>query len=309
MTDSRPYEGPQHLEALQRLAREVWRLDRTAVDVGGTVGELAWGMGGLVPDAEWAGRTWHRNGDIVGWATLTRAPVVISRPGETMERPDTLDWQVHPRHADVLDGVLDWGESEGAGDSLATSARPANVAAIALLERRGFVPDEEAAWTLLNSRPLGDVGEPVLPAGFRLETMAEIGDVAGRVAVHRAAWEGSRMTVERYELIMRTPPYAPELDCVVQAPDGELVASALAWFDPELALGELEPVGTHVAHRQRGLGRAVNLFALQRLRDAGATEAIVACRGDDDYPIPKRLYTSVGFTEMSRQIPYIKLRR
>jgi hypothetical protein len=52
----------------------------------------------------------------------------------------------------------------------------------------------------------------------------------------------------------------------------------------------------------------VNLFALQRLRSAGATEAIVACRGDDDYPIPKRLYESVGFREISRQIPYIKPR-
>ena len=114
------------------------------------------------------------------------------------------------------------------------------------------------------------------------------------------------MTVERYEGVMATPPYSPDLDCVVAGPAGELVASALGWFDPDLALGELEPVGTRAGYRRRGLARAVNLFALQRLRDAGAREAIVACRGDDDYPIPKQLYESVGFRELSRQIPYIK---
>ena len=68
------------------------------------------------------------------------------------------------------------------------------------------------------------------------------------------------------------------------------------------AIGELEPVGTHADHQQRGLGRAVNLFALQRLREEGATLALVACRGDDDYP--RRLYESLGFRERSRTLPF-----
>ncbi len=158
----------------------------------------------------------------------------------------------------------------------------------------------------MNTRSLDDVEAPLLPDGFALRTMAELSDLQARVRAHRAAWDGSRMTVERYEDIMRTWPYSAELDCVVVAPTGELVASALAWFDPELALGELEPVGTHPGYRKRGLACAVNLFALQRLRQARAKEAIVACRGDDDYPVPKRLYESVGFRELSRQVPYVK---
>jgi ribosomal protein S18 acetylase RimI-like enzyme len=50
-------------------------------------------------------------------------------------------------------------------------------------------------------------------------------------------------------------------------------------------------------HRRLGLGRAVNLFALERLREEGAQLALVACRGDDAYPIPRKLYESVGFGE------------
>jgi hypothetical protein len=35
---------------------------------------------------------------------------------------------------------------------------------------------------------------------------------------------------------------------------------------------------------------------------AGATEAIVSCRGDERYPIPKRLYQSVVFREPTRDL-------
>ena len=48
----------------------------------------------------------------------------------------------------------------------------------------------------------------------------------------------------------------------------------------------------------------MNLFALQRLRDEGATTAIVACRGDDAYPVPAKLYESIGFREVWRTLPY-----
>jgi ribosomal protein S18 acetylase RimI-like enzyme len=206
----------------------------------------------------------------------------------------------------MLGAVLDWGEQLSEGGPTATSVRPANEPAIAILERRGYEPDIEAAWMLLNVRDLDEIEEPGPSAGYELTTMADVRDVERRVAVHRAAWERSRVTTELYEKIMRTWPYRADLDCVVEAPDGTLVASAIAWFDPDNRLGELEPVGTHPDYRLRGLGRAVNLFALRQLRAAGAREAIVACRGDSDYPIPKLLYESVGFCELSRQRRYIR---
>ena len=275
------------------------------VDVGGTVGELAWGLGGIWPDEQWTGRLWYAGAELLAWATLQRSPVQITRPGEREVCPDTLDWQVDPACSELLHDVLDWAEDESR-DAVATSVRAANQAAVVLIEERGYSVDDDAAWNLLNARSLNHVEEPVLPRGFELLTVAELKDVKKRVDVHRAAWEGSRMTVQRYEGVMGTWPYSPDLDCVVAGPAGEFVASALAWFDPDLVLGELEPVGTHAGYRRRGLARAVNLFALQRLRDAGAEEAIVACRGDDDYPVPKTLYESVGFRELSRQVPYVK---
>ena len=104
-----------------------------------------------------------------------------------------------------------------------------------------------------------------------------------------------------------TPAYRADLDCVVIAPDGSVAAYTLAWLDALNGVGELEPVGTHVDHQRRGLGRAVNVYALHRLREEGATSALVACRGDEAYPAPCKLYESVGFREWSRYLAFRRL--
>jgi GNAT superfamily N-acetyltransferase len=135
--------------------------------------------------------------------------------------------------------------------------------------------------------------------------MAEVNDIALRVAVHRAAWEPSALTVEKYAGVTSTWPYRPEFDFVVVAPDGALACSALGWYDEANRTGEFEPVGTHPDHRRLGLASAVMLFGMQRFRAAGATHAIVGCRGDEDYPVPKLVYHGIGFREISRDMPYV----
>ena len=145
-----------------------------------------------------------------------------------------------------------------------------------------------------NARSLDEIEEPRVPDGYRLITMAEYEDTASRSAAHRSAFTPSRFTDEVYAVVRKTWPYRADLDCVAVAPDGSVASYTLAWLDEVNRVGELEPVGTHEAHRRKGLGRAVNLFALQRLRDEGATRALVACRSDAAYPIPRKLYESVG---------------
>jgi len=200
--------------------------------------------------------------------------------------------------------VLEWFETVAIGTPWQTSARAANEQAIASLRRRGYVENPNAPWMLLNGRSLDEIEEPRVPDGYRLTTMHETLDIAARVAVHRDAFQPSRVTEESYRNVTRTWPYRRELDCVVQAPDNSLAAYALVWLDDENGVGEVEPVGTRSDHRRRGLARAVSLFALQRMRASGAEHAVVACRGDESYPIPKLLYESVGFHELSRSIPF-----
>jgi hypothetical protein len=67
------------------------------------------------------------------------------------------------------------------------------------------------------------------------------------------------------------------------------------WRCGDVAL--VEPVGCASAHRRRGLGGGVTLAALVAAREHGAATGIVLPRGDSGYPVPVRLYRSIGFTE------------
>jgi ribosomal protein S18 acetylase RimI-like enzyme len=112
--------------------------------------------------------------------------------------------------------------------------------------------------------------------------------------------------VESFTKLQTVWPYRADLDCVVEAPDGSLAAYCLAWLDDENRVGELEPVGTHPDHRRRGLAAAVCRFALRRLRDEGATRAIVySIEGSE----ATALYESIGLREHARSLELVKQRR
>jgi ribosomal protein S18 acetylase RimI-like enzyme len=300
--------NPTSLRSMQSLSQDVWRCNPALVNTDATLGELAWSWGSEeeAPDLVYERRQWTEDDRVVAWAYIV-PPQLMTISAERKEISDpSLVQQTHPERPDLLDCILDWFEVETPDSVRRTSVRAANIDALARLRARGYDPDPGAPWHLLNARDLREIEEPTLPPGYRLKTMRDVNDIPRRVAVHQAAWNSKRVTEESYERVMRTWPYRDDLDFVVEAPDGTLVASAIAWYDEEDGTGEFEPVGTHPEHRQRGIGRALMLFGCQRLRDAGATRAIVACRGDDDYPIPKMLYESAGFREISRDLPMVK---
>ncbi|WP_414636129.1 GNAT family N-acetyltransferase [Amycolatopsis sp.] len=120
------------------------------------------------------------------------------------------------------------------------------------------------------SRPLTDLPQPALPAGYRARPIRSEEDLPGRVAVHRAAWHPSRVTTGSYRDVMAAWPCRADLDWVVKTPDGSLVANCLIWLDERNRVGELEPVGTDPRFRRKGLSRAVCLAALHALRATGA---------------------------------------
>ena len=165
--------------------------------------------------------------------------------------------------------------------------------------------DPGAPWSQLNIRPLREIEPPALPAGFRLRNAGEV-DRAAIVALERAAWHPSRFTLESLLNVRSTWPYRDDLAVFVEAPDGTLVASALVWYDEINRTAELEPVGTDPGYRQLGLGRAVSVFGLHQARAVGATDGVVSCRGDENYPVPRRLYGSIGFRELTRDLVFAK---
>jgi ribosomal protein S18 acetylase RimI-like enzyme len=251
------------------------------------VGDLAWGRyqhSGR--EHEWRVRLWQRDGDDVGWAWLRLSDSV-------------LFWCVHPEfRAELVDEVLEWADAE------LVEVPSTDEVSLAALECRGYRLDPDARLLAVHHRKVS--GEPAVevPEGFRLRTVGP-DDLAARVELHRIVWDPSRVTEESYRNVQAAWPYRLDLDCVVEAPDGRLVAYCLVWLDPDNRVGEFEPVGVHPDFRRLGLGSAVCRFALRRLEEKGATQAVVyAIAGDPSNRRAKALYESIGFVETSRFCRY-----
>jgi ribosomal protein S18 acetylase RimI-like enzyme len=232
---------------------------------------------------DWSARLWLEDDELVAWGWATRRG---------------LSYEFRPGYRPLLQEILAWARPE------TTTVKRGDEDTAALLEANGFAYDAQAPWLRWNARGLDEIDEPSVPDGYRLATMAEYGDFESRSAAHRSAFAPSRFTDEVYETVRREAPWRAELDCVVVAPDESVAAFALGWLDEANRVGELEPVGVRQEDQRRGLGRAVCLYAIRRLKAAGAETALVGSRGDDAYPAPRLLYESIGFREAWRDLPY-----
>ena len=101
------------------------------------------------------------------------------------------------------------------------------------------------------------------------------------------------MTRKRYDHYRRASFYKEELDIVAVAPSGEFAAFCTGRIDPVSKIAELEPVGTHPDHRQKGLARAVILECLKRLKNHKPTAVVILGAAPSEGA--RRLYKSVGF--------------
>jgi len=103
---------------------------------------------------------------------------------------------------------------------------------------------------------------------------------------------------------MRMPGYDRDLDVVAVSPEGVHAAYVNGWIDALNRIGDFGPVGTLPAHRWQGLGRAVLLEALRRMKARGMDRVCVST-GESNAPA-LRLYESVGFAIQNRSIEYVK---
>jgi ribosomal protein S18 acetylase RimI-like enzyme len=172
-----------------------------------------------------------------------------------------------------------------------------------LLAQHGFA---SADWRVLHlALPLDDViPEPELPPGFVLRPLDGQRELERSVRLHREAFGANTMTIPWRRRVLQAPAYAPELDVVVEAPDGELAAFCVCWLSPATGQGQVEPLGVHPAYRSLGLARAVLLEGLWRLQAHGAAEALVTAYEDDAGAL--RLYSSAGFRPAYRTVTYTR---
>jgi hypothetical protein len=186
-----------------------------------------------------------------------------------------------------------------AADELHANTLETETTVVRALEAEGF-EEVELPWFTHHLLDLADLPTVALPEAYAVRAVVP-GEHEERAAVHRAAWSAtSRVTGAAYRRLMATPPYRPETDQVVVAPDGTWVASCCVWLDEATGVALVEPVGCVEEHRRLGLATAASVAALTAARDLGATQGLVCPRGDDDYPAPARLYQGIGFRPGAR---------
>jgi ribosomal protein S18 acetylase RimI-like enzyme len=279
---------------MQALQQELWALEGPRVQT--HIGDLAWWLH-RGPEEDWRRRLWLDGERCVAWAWFWP--------------PASLAYEVHREHRGgaLHQEVLAWFEAEAEADALTTFALEGDEEWLAMLDACGYKLPDPYMWYAYHVQELdGDLPQPVVPEGFTLHTVQSAADFHERVAVHRAVWAPSRLTEEVYRRVMQAWPYRSDLDCVVEAPDGTFAAYVLCWYDEDNGVGEFEPMGTHPDYRRRGLGAAVCRYALRRLREEGARQAIVMAGGRDEDEGSRALYESVGFRRHARAIQLRKER-
>ena len=71
---------------------------------------------------------------------------------------------------------------------------------------------------------------------------------------------------------------------------------AVEYDHPEIGMGEISMLAVDPDHQGRGIGTALTGFALDRLKDAEMTVAMVETGGDPGHAPARRVYEKAGYT-------------
>lgn len=177
--------------------------------------------------------------------------------------------------------IVDWGlvcmreknKQNGENAPLDSSCSSSNLERINLLERMGFIQEEVRSMKFIRS--LSDPIQPYpLPKGYKIKCIKGEEEVEQWVKLHRAAVGTEHMTTEYRLAMMHAPAYDRDMDWVVTASDGSLVAYCIGSIDEEdYTIGSLDPIGTHPDHQHRGLSTALIAHGLAVLRGKGLQNA------------------------------------
>jgi mycothiol synthase len=140
--------------------------------------------------------------------------------------------------------------------------------------------------------------------GFTVRPLAGEKEVERYVELHQSVFESKNMTVAWRMRTLRHPDYRPDLDIVIEAPDGRLAAFCVCWFNPDSLEGQVEPLGCHKDFRRFALGRVALSAGLQRLQALGAQNIFVET--DNYRNTAFRLYEAFGFQVLQDVLIYGK---
>ena len=219
-----------------------------------------------------------------------------------------LVFQVHPatRGRGIETQILAWGieRLHTAGErhsrrlSLWCRCHENEAERRALLEDAHFKPQPWRDLRMICSLDL-PVPEATLPPGFVLRLGVTEEELEKYQDLHRAVFDGVSMNFDYHQ----SRAYQPDLDLIAVSPDGTFTAFCLcrlklvADSSGEYAVGEIGVIGTRTEYQKRGLGRALLLSGIQRLKERGGKSVFLET--EDGETAALRLFMSAGFRTVS----------
>lgn len=197
---------------------------------------------------------------------------------------------------------------------LSTASRADQPARFQFLEANGFT--RERCFLTMKQALLETPPSPEVPAGYTLRHPT-LADLASYTDLHnltfRDHWNSRQITVDNLRAEQLAPSYRPELDILAVTPDDTLISFCTATIEPgmgkregvEGAVGSISTLGTHPAHRGRGLGRALLLHNLRALHALGIDLVYISVDAAN-VTGAGRLYEAVGFQTFETWLGYFK---
>ena len=233
----------------------------------------------------------------------------------------TIDYAYNPGVNHNLHGqVLKWADGQARRIVETPSGHPAwyvtvlssQIDRIRDLEQAGFasqadVGDNSWSQVLMGRSMKIPVDDMSLSNDFHIRPLDGAKEVEAYVELHQAVFESRNMTPEWRSRTLQRPEYISDLDLVMVAPDGRLAAFCVCWLAKDAngeINGQIEPLGVHADFRKHGLGKAILVDGLKRLRSKGAERIYV--QTDNYRDAAFRLYESAGFQVLQDILVYRK---
>lgn len=311
----RCYGGESDLTAIADLINTCEEVDR--LDEGTSISELQQKFNKPSLDKARDIRLWEdANGKLIGFAQLG-----IVDLGEVID--GRLSFRVHPdaRGGDVEAVAIAWGEvrmrevsvMRSSPVKLRSSVRAEDGDRISVLASCGFKADR---YFFRMARSLsGPIPEPQFPQGFALIEFPGEQDAAAWVEMFNQSfiddWNHHDLTVDRFKYNLAKPDYRNDLNLIAVADDSTFVSFCYCQISVEECdrtgrnEGWIAYLGTRRGFRKMGLGRAMLLAGLHRLKAVGVATAILGVDTENSSGA-LHLYESAGFHNIRDSISYVK---
>lgn len=312
---ARSYRGERDLNAIADLINACEAVDK--LDSGTSVTELK---------HEFQDPNLDKQKDICLWQDDTGRLIgygEIAIPKSAEELQGDLWFRIHPvvRDSNLGKQIIAWGEQrlrEVAQQrdlqqcKLLSGCRDKQLDQIKLFETNGFRPER---YFFRMVRPLSMViEEPRFPEGFILREVKSEDDRAWVEMFNQTFidhWNHYDLTLEDYRYHVSEPNYRQDFNLIAVSGEGTFAAFCYCSINPQDNLrngcndGWIALLGTRRGFRHQGIGRAMLISGLQRLRAAGVDTAKLGV--DADNPSGAlQLYESVGFRKEYTSIIYRK---